>query len=81
MKQFCRESIIKLFIFSLIGFTFGVISPVSSIADSIALDEMVLVNAGGFMRGLNKPDSMGANKTKIGISSQIFMDESPEKMI
>ena len=67
MKQFCRESIIKLFIFSLIGFTFGVISPVSSIADSIALDEMVLVNAGGFMRGLNKPDSMGANKTKIGI--------------
>jgi len=81
MKQFFREPIIKLFIFSLIGFTFGVISPASSIADSIALDEMVLVNAGGFMRGLNKPDSMSANKTKIGISSQIFMDESPEKMI
>jgi len=48
---------------------------------SIAPENMVLVNAGGFMRGLDKDFTKTKNNKRIGVSNKVFSDESPEKMI
>jgi formylglycine-generating enzyme required for sulfatase activity len=81
MKRQFNKSIIKLFLLSLIAFNFGLVNPVSAIADSIAPENMVLVNAGGFMRGLDKTPADDTNNTKLGVSNKAFADESPAKMI
>jgi gamma-glutamyl hercynylcysteine S-oxide synthase len=81
MKRHINKFINKAFIASFLSATFGIAAPFNAIADSIAPQNMILINGSGFIRGMDKPDSMNANKTKIGISNQVFVDESPAKMI
>ncbi len=79
-----RTKLFKIFLFAiLIEFTI----PLSGFAGSSAPDNMILINPGGFMRGIDKEKLDGGNNMSLTqkftypSSPNSFSDESPATMI
>ncbi len=67
---------IKYFICLVVTGFMATINPIKVIAQTVAPEKMVLVNAGGFVRGIDKTSS-----NKNGLLKNAFSDEGPAKMV
>lgn len=88
MKWHSAKYKIKIVFSFLLAIFIGTCLPITAAADPSAPENMVLINPGGFMRGIektpagdesNKPSP--AKETKHQFSKEAFDDEGPAKMI
>lgn len=87
MRWHIDKSIIKFLNFLLLAVFVEIYLPSSVVAKPPAPDNMVLINAGGFMRGIDKEKPVKAKnmspeqKLKYAASQKAFADEGPAGMI
>ncbi len=83
-----KKLAIKLVTLLLLTVFAGTSFPLTSAAEPPAPENMALVNAGGFMRGIDKPPATHANairsssqNTNFPVLKEAFADEGPARMI
>ncbi|MDA0692865.1 MAG: SUMF1/EgtB/PvdO family nonheme iron enzyme [Nitrospinae bacterium] len=88
MKSHSTKYIIKVVFSFLLTIFIGTCLPIAAVAESSAPQNMVLINPGGFIRGIDKTPASDESKepspdkeTKYEVSKDAFDDEGPAQMI